>query len=62
MESKILKIMERNLPALTGLSNYERSVFQKILNCRSETVPHLFSLCDNCGTVYPVYKSCKNRM
>ena len=34
----------------------------KILNCRTETVPHLFSRCNNCGTVHPVYKSCKNRM
>ncbi|MCK5200693.1 MAG: transposase zinc-binding domain-containing protein [Spirochaetales bacterium] len=62
MESKILKILERNLPALTGLSGYEKSTFEKILNCRTETVPHLFSRCDNCGTVHPVYKSCKNRM
>ncbi len=62
MESKILEIIERNISTITGLSSYERSTFMKILNCRSETVPHLFSLCDNCGSVHPVYKSCKNRM
>ena len=62
MESKILKIIERNLPALTGISEYERSTFKKILNCRTETVPNLFSRCDHCGTVHPIYKSCKNRM
>jgi len=62
MESKILEIIERNLPIITGLSGYERSTFIKILNCRTETVPHLFSRCDSCGTVHPVYKSCKNRM
>ena len=62
MESKILKIIERNLPTLTGISEYERSTFQKILDCRTETVPNLFSRCGNCGTVRPVYKSCKNRL
>ena len=62
MESKILKIIERNLPALTCLSGYEKSTFEKILNCRSEPVPHLYSSCDSCGKVHPVYKSCKNRM
>ena len=54
MESKILEIIERNLHTITGLSGYERSTLIKILNCRTETVPHLFSRCDNCGTVHPV--------
>ena len=62
MESKILEIIERNIPTITGLSGYERSTFMKILNCRSEPVPHLYSCCDSCGKVHPVYKSCKNRM
>lgn len=62
MESKIVKIIERGLPSLTGLSNYERSTFEKILNCRTEPVPNLYSSCDRCGRVHPVYKSCKNRM
>ena len=62
MESKILEIIERNISTLPCLSNYEKSVFQKILNCRTEVVPNLYSRCDNCGTVHPVYKSCKNRM
>ena len=62
MESKILEIIERNIPVITDLSSYERSTFMKILNCRTKTVPHLFSRCNNCGTVHPVYKSCKNRM
>jgi len=62
MESKILKIIERNLPYLSDISEYERSTFKKILNCRTETVPNLFSKCGNCGIVRPVFKSCKNRL
>ena len=62
MESKILEIIERNISIITGLSGYERSTFMKILNCRTEPVPHLYSSCDNCGRIHPVYKSCKNRM
>jgi len=62
MESKILEIIERNIHALPGLSGYEKSTFEKILNCRSEPVPHLYSSCDSCGRIHPVYKSCKNRM
>ena len=62
MESKILEIIERNIQVITGLSGYERSTFIKILNCRTEPVPHLYSSCDSCGKIHPVYKSCKNRM
>ena len=62
MKSKILEIIERNISTLTGISGYERSTFMKILNCRSEPVPHLYSFCDSCGKIHPVYKSCKNRM
>ncbi len=62
VESKIVKIIERNISIITGLSGYERSTFEKILNCRTETVPNLYSSCDSCGSVHPVYKSCKNRM
>lgn len=62
MESKILEIIERNIHAITDLSGYEKSTFEKILNCRSEQVPHLYSSCDSCGRIHPVYKSCKNRM
>jgi hypothetical protein len=62
VESKILKIIERNISTLTGVSNYERNTFMKILNCRTKPVPHLFSQCNKCGMVHPVYKSCKNRM
>lgn len=51
MENQILKIIERNLPVLTSISEYERNTFTKILNCRTETVPNLFSRCGNCGTV-----------
>jgi hypothetical protein len=62
MDSKILEIIERNISTITGLSGYEKSTFEKILNCRSEPVPYLYSSCDSCGKVHPVYKSCKNRM
>lgn len=47
---------------MENLSGYEKSVFDKILNCRTETVPHLFTCCDACTSIHPVYKSCKDRM
>lgn len=62
MESSILEIIKRNYGKLQNLSGYEQSVFDKIINCRTETVPHLFSYCDSCHSVHPVYKSCKDRM
>lgn len=62
MESKIFGIIERNYCRLENLSSYEKSVFDKVLNCRTEPVPHLFTLCDCCYSVHPVYKSCKDRM
>lgn len=63
MENIILETIKRQLP-VTGheLSGYEKSVFSKILKCRTEVVPHLYTYCENCKTVHPVYKSCKNRM
>lgn len=62
MESKIIGIIKRNSSRMENLSGYEKSVFDKILNCKTETVPHLFSRCDCCFSVHPVYKSCKDRM
>lgn len=62
MKSKIYGIIQRNLHKLTNLSAYEKSIFKKILKCRTERVPDKFSCCDSCGEVHPVYKSCKNRM
>ena len=62
MESKILGIIERNFNKIEKLSYYEKSVFCKILNCRTEPVPFLFTRCDTCSAVHPVYKSCKDRM
>jgi len=62
MESKILGIIKRNSRRVENLSGYEKSVFDKIQHCRTETVPHLFSRCDRCFEVHPVYKSCKDRM
>jgi len=62
MESKILGIIKRNSDGLENLSGYEKSVLDKILNCRTETVPNLFTRCDCCSSVHPVYKSCKDRM
>jgi hypothetical protein len=62
MESRILGIIKRNFGRLENLSGHEKSVFDKILNCRTETVPHLFISCDTCTSVHPVYKSCKDRM
>ncbi len=62
MESKIFTIIKNNINKIEGLSGYEKSVFRKILNCRTEPVPSLFTRCDNCDTIHPVYKSCKDRM
>lgn len=62
MENKIFSIIKRNSNKMENLSGYEKSVFDKILNCRTEPVPMLFTRCDKCFTVHPVYKSCKDRM
>lgn len=62
MESKILSVIKRNYDKIEGLSGYEQSVFDKIINCRTEPVPFLFSRCDSCSSIHPVYKSCKDRM
>jgi hypothetical protein len=62
MESKIRVILEANYAGMDNLSGYERSVFEKILHCRTEPVPFLYTRCDACSTVHPVYKSCKDRM
>jgi hypothetical protein len=47
---------------MENLSGYEKSVFDKILRCGTEPVPSLFTHCDLCSSVHPVYKSCKDRM
>lgn len=47
---------------MENASAYEKSVFHKILNCRTEAVPFLYTICDTCCAVHPVYKSCKDRM
>lgn len=62
MESKILSIIERNMHLLEHISSYEKNVLLKILQCKTESVPHMYMQCDNCLTYHPVYKSCKNRM
>ncbi|MBI9099465.1 MAG: transposase zinc-binding domain-containing protein [Spirochaetaceae bacterium] len=62
MENQILGIIRRNLHQVETLSDYEKYTFKKVLHCRTERVPHMVSCCDSCGTVHPVYKSCKNRM
>lgn len=62
MKSKIYGIIQRNLHKLTSLTAYEKYIFKKILKCRTERVPDKYTCCDSCGTVRPVYKSCKDRM
>ena len=62
MENKILAIIKANADGIENLSGYEKSVFYKILNCRTEPVPSLFVRCDTCSSIHPVYKSCKDRM
>ena len=58
----IYGIIQKNLHKITTLSAYEKYTFKKVLKCRTERVPNKYSCCDRCGTVHPVYKSCKNRM
>lgn len=62
MENKTLAIIKRNFNKMENLSGYEKSVFEKILRCGTEPVPSLFTRCDSCSSVHPVYKSCKDRM
>ena len=62
MENKILGIIQRNYEAMENLSGREISVFKKILHCRTEPVPFLFTRCDSCSSIHPVYKSCRDRM
>jgi hypothetical protein len=62
MESKIHGIIFRNYKKISNLTDYEKSVFEKILKCRSEAVPFVFTRCDRCSSVHLVYKSCKDRM
>ena len=60
--SSILSVIERNYQKVSGLSEYERFVFKKILHCKTEPVPNLYTQCDSCETVHPVMKSCKDRL
>ena len=62
MGSKIVDILARNLESMNGITNYEKSIIHTILNCRTEPVPCMYTRCDTCHSVHPVYKSCKNRM
>ncbi len=59
---KILGILARNTGSMEGLTDNERSIILKILHCRTEPVPFLYTQCDTCHMTHPVYKSCKNRM
>jgi hypothetical protein len=62
MGNKTLAIIRRNFYKMENLSGYEKAVFDKILHCGTEPVPSLFTRCDSCSSVHPVYKSCKDRM
>lgn len=62
MRSNIFNIIVRNHNSIKNASSYEKAVFEKILNCRTEPVPFLYTRCDTCSAVRPVYKSCKDRM
>lgn len=63
MQSKTLEIIRRNLSKISEeLSGYEKAVFRRVLHCRTEAVPFLYTHCDCCGHSHPVYLSCKNRM
>lgn len=62
MHSKIISLMQRNREYIRMLPHYEQFVFSKILACKTEAVPSLFTRCDSCGSTHPVYKSCKDRL
>jgi len=62
MKGQILSIIKRNLHKLTCLTSYEKKGFEKILHCKTEPVPHLLQLCDTCGSIHPVLKSCKHKL
>jgi len=62
MKNKIFSIIQRNYETASGLTDYERNEFRKVLACRTEMVPNLYMRCDHCESVHPVYKSCRNRL
>jgi hypothetical protein len=62
MQSKTIALIKRNRDYIKTLPIYEQSVFEKIIACKTEVVPSLYTRCDSCDTVHPVYKSCKDRM
>lgn len=62
MKNEILRIIRDNITGIDNLTDYEKFMFYKILNCRTEPVPGLKSKCCECGTYHTVYKSCKRRL
>lgn len=62
MENNIHGIIARNYEKMDHATACEQSVFRKIMQCRTKPVPFMYTRCDACSTVHPVYKSCKDRM
>lgn len=62
MNNLLLEIISRRYNTITYSNPHEKQVFEKVLRCKTETVPNLFTRCDHCNTIHPVYKSCKDRM
>jgi hypothetical protein len=62
MNSILFEVISRNYNSIVYSNPHEKHVFKKVLRCKTETVPNLFTHCDHCNTMHPVYKSCKDRM
>lgn len=62
MDNLLLQIISDNYDKIEYSNPNEKAVFKKILRCKTEKVPGMFALCDDCGSVHPVFKSCKDRM
>jgi len=62
MNSLLLDVISNNYMKIQYRNPNERMVFEKILRCKTETVPGLFTRCTHCLQVHPVYKACKDRL
>ncbi len=62
MNSIIHDVILKNYNKIHYSNPNEKAVFEKVLRCKTEAVPGLFTRCDYCGTTHPVYKSCKDRL
>jgi hypothetical protein len=62
MSSLVVDIIANNYTKIEYHNPNERAVFEKILRCKTEAVPGLYTRCTCCHALHPVYKSCKDRL